>query len=339
VVPGMVVFGSAGGRGNEGRLQVDGLSVGSAFNGAGVSSYIPDVGNAQEIAMTTSGGLGEAEVGGPALNIVPRTGGNSIKGSFYASGVTKGMIGTNYTQDLKDRGLTTPGANTKIWDFNLGVGGPIKKDRMWFFGTVRDEGSHRTIPGMFANLNAGDATKWNYAADPNRPAVAAQSFRPISLRLTVQANTRNKIGLFWDEQLPCEGAAFQGAPDNIDACRRSGPDEIISGGASPTPTASATSAPETGAYRHVGNKVRQATWQSPITSRLLLEAGVGAYSSRWGGVLMPGSPAGDLVRITEQCAAGCTNNGGIANLTYRSPNYAANWQGSVNWRASASYVL
>ena len=90
VVPGMVVFGSAGGRGNEGRLQVDGLSVGSAFNGAGVSSYIPDVGNAQEIAMTTSGGLGEAEVGGPALNIVPKTGGNSIKGSFYASGVTKG---------------------------------------------------------------------------------------------------------------------------------------------------------------------------------------------------------------------------------------------------------
>ena len=181
--------------------------------------------------MTTSGGLGEAEVGGPALNIVPRTGGNSIKGSFYASGVTKGMIGTNYTQDLKDRGLTTPGANTKIWDFNLGVGGPVRKDRMWFFGTFRDEGSHRTIPGMFANMNAGDPAKWTYVADPNRPAVAAQSFRPISLRLTVQANTRNKFGLFWDEQLPCEGAAFQGAPESLSACRRSGPNETISGGA------------------------------------------------------------------------------------------------------------
>ena len=87
---------------------------------------------------------------------------------------------------------------------------------MWFFGTLRDEGSHRTIPGMFANLNAGDATKWTYEADPSRPAVAAQSFRPISLRLTVQANTRNKFGLFWDEQLPCEGAAFQGAPDSVE---------------------------------------------------------------------------------------------------------------------------
>ena len=339
VVPGMVVFGSAGGRGNEGRLQVDGLSVGSAFNGAGVSSYIPDVGNAQEIAMTTSGGLGEAEVGGPALNIVPKTGGNRLAGSFYASGVTKGMIGSNYSDELKAAGLSTPGANTKIWDFNLGVGGPIKRDRMWFFGTLRDEGSHRTIPGMFANINAGDKTKWTYVADPSRPAVAAQSFRPISLRLTVQATSRNKFGAFWDEQLPCEGAAFQGAPDSVSACRRSEDGEIISGGASPTPTASATASPETGAYRDVGNKVRQATWQSPVTSRLLLEAGLGTYGSNWGGTVMPGSPAADLVRVTEQCARGCASNGGISNLAYRSPNWGQNWQGSYNWRASASFVM
>jgi hypothetical protein len=339
VVPGMVVFGSAGGRGNEGRLQVDGLSVGSAFNGAGVSSYIADVGNAQEITMTTSGGLGEAEVGGPSLNVVPKTGGNTVRGSFYASGVTKGMIGDNYTQELKDRGLTTPGSLTKVWDFNLGVGGPLVKDRLWFFGTARDEGGHRTVPGMFANLNAGDPTKWTYVADPTRPAAAAASFRTPSLRLTAQANARNKFGVFWDEQMPCEGAAFQGAPDSVKACRRSGPGEIIAGGASPTPSVSATSAPETGGYRDYGARVRQATWQSPVTSRLLLEAGLGAYGSKWGGVLMPGSPAGDLVRVTEQCAAGCANNGGIANLTYRSPNFSSNWQGSYNWRASASYVL
>src|SRR5438552_5484166 len=106
VVPGMVVFGSSGGRSNEGRLQLDGISVGSAFNGAGVSAYIADVGNAQEVAMTTSGGLGEAEVGGPSLNGVPKTGGNTVKGSVYLSGATKGMIGSNYTDDLKDRGLT-----------------------------------------------------------------------------------------------------------------------------------------------------------------------------------------------------------------------------------------
>ena len=117
VVPGMVVFGGAGGRSNEGRLQLDGISVGSAFNGGGVSAYIADVGNAQEVAMTTSGGLGEAEVGGPSLNVVPKTGGNTVKGSVYLSGVTKGMIGSNYTDDLKARGLLDAGLQHE----NLGL--------------------------------------------------------------------------------------------------------------------------------------------------------------------------------------------------------------------------
>ena len=108
-VPGMVVFGGAGGRGNEGRLQLDGLSVGSAFNGAGVSAYIPDIGNAAEISMVSSGGLGEAEVGGPTMNIVPKEGGNTVAGSFYAAATSEGMVGSNYSQSLKDRGLTTPG--------------------------------------------------------------------------------------------------------------------------------------------------------------------------------------------------------------------------------------
>ena len=337
VVPGMVVFGSAGGRSNEGRLQLDGISVGSAFNGAGVSAYIADVGNAQEIAMTTSGGLGEAEVGGPALNVVPKTGGNTVKGSVYLSGATKGMIGSNYTDDLKARGLLAPGSNTKIWDFNGGVGGPIKKDRLWFFYTLRDEGSHRTVPGMFANLNAGDPTKWTYARDDNRPAAVAASFRTTSLRLTSQATPRNQFRLFWDEQMPCEGAAWPGSTGS--ACRHSGDNEIIAGGtAAPTPAASATLAPETAAYRNYGTRFRQVSWQSPMTSRLLFEAGIGNYASRYLGKPMPGTPALDFIQVTEQCAAGCAANGGIPNLVYRAGGQGTSWQSSNNWRASMSYV-
>jgi hypothetical protein len=120
VTPGMLVFGGAGGRNNEARIQVDGLNTGAAFNGAGVSSYMVDISNAQEIATTTSGGLGEAEVGGPSFSIVPKTGGNQIRGSFYESNVTKGMVGSNYTSDLQAQGLTTPGKLFKLWDANLG---------------------------------------------------------------------------------------------------------------------------------------------------------------------------------------------------------------------------
>src|SRR6185503_3430811 len=271
VVPGMVVFGGAGGRSNEGRVNVDGISVGSAFNGAGVSSYIADVGNAREVTMITSGGLGEAEGGGPALNIVPKEGGNSVRGSFYAAGVTEGMIGSNYSDELRARGLTTPGETRKVWDFNLGVGGPIKSDRAWFFGTFRDEGSERSVPGMFANANAGDPTKWLYVADRSRPAVNAASYKMMSLRLTGQAGARNKIGIFWDEQKPCEGGAAAGFSGN--ACRTSTNDLVYGGStAAPTPSASATLAPETAAYRDYGNRVYQAKWTAPASNKLLLEA-------------------------------------------------------------------
>ena len=313
--PGMVVFGGAGGRSNEGRLQVDGLSVGSAFNGAGVSSYLPDVGNAAEISMVSSGGLGEAEVGGPTMNIVPKEGGNTIAGQFYVASTTSGMVGSNYSQELKDRGLTIPGELQRIWDLNLGMGGPIIKDRLWFFGGVRDEGSERGVAGMFANLNDGDPTKWTYVADTSRPAVYAASFRMLSLRLTVQATRRNKFNVFWDEQMPCEGGAVPGSGKDIDACRRSGDGEYFAGGtAAPTPRASATAAPETAAYRSFGNRVRQAKWTSPVTNRLLLESNGGAYWSRYGGKLMPGSKTGDMIRVVEQCSVTCVNNGGIPGL-------------------------
>src|SRR3954462_6182549 len=316
VTPGMLVFGGAGGRVNEARIQVDGLNTGAAFNGAGVSSYVVDIGNAQEISMTTSGGLGEAEVGGPSFSIVPKTGGNSFKGSVYASNVTKGMVGDNYTQALKDAGLTSPGKLFKLWDYNVGVGGPIKKDKVWFFAQFRDEGSHRTIPGMFANANMGNPNAWTYVADTTRPAVAAGSWRNGALRLTMQPSSRNKINLFWDQQIPCQGAGVLGSKDG---CRQSGDGEIICGAAGASnPACSSNTAPEIGTYLSgFGQRVQQATWSSPMTNKLLLEAGFGTYWSQWGGIQHPGSNFYNLVGVTEQCTnADCPAFGGIAGLQY-----------------------
>ena len=65
VTPGVVFFGGAGGRATEGRIQVDGLTTTAALNGGGASSYVPDIGNAQEISLSSSGGMGEMQAGGP----------------------------------------------------------------------------------------------------------------------------------------------------------------------------------------------------------------------------------------------------------------------------------
>jgi hypothetical protein len=208
VTPQMTVFGGAGGRNNEGRMQVDGLNTGAGLGGSGVSTYVADISNAQEVVTTTSGGLGEAEVGGPTLSIIPKSGGNRIAGNAYVSGTGGGMVGSNYTDELKAKGLTTPGKLLKQWDVTYGMGGPIVKDRLWYRVAIRDEGQHRTIPNIYPNLNAGDATKYSYSPDVAHEVRGAESWRLYTVRITAQATKRDKINVHWDEQHPCNGATY-----------------------------------------------------------------------------------------------------------------------------------
>jgi hypothetical protein len=331
VAPNMTVFGGAGGRGNEGRLQVDGLNTGAALNGAGVSTYIADVGNAAEVTFTTSGGLGEAEVGGPTMSIVPKTGGNTFRGAFYLAGVSKGMVDSNFSEELRLAGLAVPGQVLKLWDVNAGIGGPIRRDRLWFYGTYRDEGSYRSIPGIFPNKNAGDPTKWTYEADTSRQAQGAESWRIGTVRLTLQASQKNKFNVYWDEQSPCNGAAYFGG----DGCRTQ-PESGAVVGVLGLGGLSSTTSPEISGYLHTIQRVQQVTWTSTATNRLLLEAGLGTFLARWGPQDQPGNPTHDLIRVTEQSASPL--NGNIANLTYRSANWNSHWNGAHTWRASASYV-
>ncbi len=330
VTPQMTVFGGAGGRANEGRMQVDGLNTGAALNGGGVSTYVADISNAAEVVTTTSGGLGEAEVGGPTLSIVPKSGGNTVKGAIYLSGVSSGMVGSNYSDDLKARGLTTPGKLLQQWDYTGGVGGPIVKDRLWYYGTLRDEGQHRSIPGIFPNLNAGDPTKFTYAPDTSKQAQGAESFQIASIRLTYQATPRNKFNYHQDLQWPCNGSSFGTSGD---ACRNQ-PDAGAVVGPIGLGGLSATNSPETGGYLHTLVKNTQFTWSSPVTNRLLLEAGLGSYRAAWGPNEMPGNPTRGLARITELAAI----NGASAGLNYRSANWPENWDNPNTWRAAASYV-
>ena len=68
------VFTAHGGRRTEGMIQVDGMYMNVPQ--AGSSNALVDVGSAEEITFSVSGGLGEAMTGGPVLNAVPRAGGN-----------------------------------------------------------------------------------------------------------------------------------------------------------------------------------------------------------------------------------------------------------------------
>jgi hypothetical protein len=120
----------------------------------------------------------------------------------------------------------------------------------------------------------------------------------------LQASSRNKFNLFWDEQTFCLDCVLGGNPTT-------------------SPEAASTT------WGHP-TKVQQITWTSPASTRVLLEAGFGMYLSHFGGPERADNPR-DLVRVVEQL-------GQIPNLTYRSQDGANSHTGNHNWRASISYV-
>ena len=318
--PGMTIFTSHGGRGNEGRVQVDGLNVGAAFNGGGVSGYIMDTAGAQELQFTLSGGLGEAETGGINLNIVPKTGGNRFAGEFFTSAAGKWSQSDNVDDSLRRSASRTAGI-VKNWDVNASVGGPIKRDRLWFYANVRDFGTHRVVPGAFGNLNAGDATKWTYVEDRSQEIRNDSAETLGSIRLTAQVTPRNKVGFFIDQQRQCTGSAL--AKGGEGWCRDRANEWVALGGLFTSPEADAIAA------NRSPQRVMQATWSSTATSKLLLEAGFSSYISRWGWMETPGAIT-NLIPVTTIVPTFKTFRG--------LDNYFYNHQSANVWRASASYV-
>ncbi len=342
IMPAMRIFSSHGGRANEGRVQVDGLNVGAAFNGGGVSGYTMDTANAQEITMTVSGGLGEAETGGALMNIVPKTGGNTFAGTFFLSSAGEWSQGSNIDAELEAVGISEPNALIKNWDASASVGGPIVRDRLWFFGTYRDFGAHQNIPGMWWNKNTGNANAWNYDPDFDIVARGTNSRTIAAIRLTTQVGRVHRIGFYFDNQENCDGSALIQNAEG--ACRSRGSDWVGNGSATSSPEAASGGTGGVGAagFQDSFQRVVQFTYTAPVTNKLLLDAGFSSYYSRWGWMDPQGAVL-DLNRVQDTNSPAVIGRDGqpfsMGSINYRALDWHfnnVNWP--MNWRASASYV-
>ena len=159
--------------------------------------------------------------------------------------------------------------------------------------------------------------QWTYVPDVSQPAYSDRTWENVSGRLTWQATSRNKIGVFWDHQWICRKCT--GMTQGLTDPPRVTPEAI-------------------GVQSQVPLRVRQITWSSPLTNRLLLDAGYGGTYSEGGNPERIPNPTRNLIRVVEQCANGCAANGDIPGLNYRSQDWGENLAGSYPWRASAAYV-
>src|SRR6187200_2846193 len=304
--PAMLLFTAHGGSAEDGRLTVDGINTGASRGGAGVSGYIPDMQNTAEITFTMSGSLGEAETGGPSMTVVPKSGSNALSGSFFLSGLNDSMQGDNFDKAQLSV-LSAPAKSLLLRDYQVSIGGPIKKDRIWYFFNHRRVDFADAQPGIFANKNAGDPTKFSYVPDFSRQGRIDQKRKIFALRLTMQLTPKNKLSLFWDEQPQCSGAAYPGTEDN--GCM-SNKDGWIYGGSQVNGFfGGGPNSPETGDYASTHQKVQQVKYTAPTTNKLLLEAGFGTYISQWGYTERPGNPTKNLVRAQEAQAQIFDRNG------------------------------
>jgi hypothetical protein len=314
--PAATSFPYHGGRQNEGRLLLDGFTVGSPPSGNSGASYSVDVGQSQEVTFTSSGGLGESETAGLVMNIVPKSGGNSANWSLFASATGDRLQSNNLSPDLIMQGVIASAPYTKVYDLAGTVGGPIVTDRLWYFLNAHTAGSTRQSTNVYYNLNAGDAGAWRYVPDLTRPSYSDRTSENVSGRFTWRPARRHTLSAFWDAQALCRSCT----------------------GATPGLSEPARVSPE--AVGVLGRRldVTQATWSSPMTDRLLLEAGYGGTYFGVGNFEREPNPTRDLVRVVEQCATGCAANGNIPGLAYRSQDFSVAHTGSYLWKGSASYV-
>ena len=305
------VFQIHGGRRNEGQVLVDGMNGG--YQGMGVSGYVPEVGNAQEVVFSLSGGLGEATTGGPQMNIIPKQGGNNFSGSFFISGTGDKFQGDNLDAEVMAKGLTATNSIGKLWDVNPSFGGPIVRDKVWFFGTYRYQISRQNVASMWVNRNAGNPNAWTYEPILTEQAVADGDWNNGSGRITWQISPRNKFSAWTSVQYHCL------------YCNGGGDGTGLGFGA-------AISSPEaTQTNENHPSMLTQLSWTSPYTNRLLLEANAQLGPYFWWGSRQKNSYDNTMIQVQETA-------GPIPNIVYRSSNWSGHTGTTNIFQGAVSYI-
>src|SRR6185503_12647923 len=116
-------------------ILLDGMPAQTNLSDGQVQNYI-DNALIAEATYQTSGVSAESSAGGVRLNLVPKDGGNTLHGSGFFGGSSDGwhLQSTNLDDDLRARGLTTGARVQHLNDFNGSAGGPLVKDKLWWFG-------------------------------------------------------------------------------------------------------------------------------------------------------------------------------------------------------------
>lgn len=162
------------------------------------SMYYVDYGSAQEISVDTAA-MG-AEIGGPGganINVVPKSGSNRLAGSLFYTTTGTGLVGDNIDDALRAQGITKGTQIKKLHDINGDIGGPVKRDRLWYYLSARQYNTREQII--------------------NYPKDFETELKNYLLRTTFRLNNNNNLSVFWTfnrKGQPNRGAAANVPPES-----------------------------------------------------------------------------------------------------------------------------
>ena len=161
------------------RVLIEGINTTEGTGGAG---FYFDYSSLEEVFLGTTGQTAEMPSPGVQSQFIAKSGGNQFSGEYYLDWYNNSLQGSNlpdkYTTPVAQGGFGfRQGANEidKYYDTAINMGGPIKKDKIWWFGTYRTQKNAVAQP-LFQFDKTFDTKLWN----------------PVG-KLTYQVNQNNKI--------------------------------------------------------------------------------------------------------------------------------------------------
>jgi hypothetical protein len=219
-------------------IAIDGLRVNNLCGSGQYSGFYMNDAAIQEVTFTTGAESAEMQNGGLRINSTPKDGGNTFQGSFFAYGAGSGLQSDNRSDAVKAARIAQPSI-AYTWQVNPSFGGPIMKDKLWFYFTYKYEDNKTYV----ASSTFADGSPAFRQAMGNYSAVS---------RLTYQASSRDKIRFYLDRQY--NGEFYNGF------------------------NTLPTSSPEASTDAWGLGWVPQVKWTQTTTSKLLLEAGLSYYT-------------------------------------------------------------
>jgi hypothetical protein len=153
------------------------------FDGVVWDQFFGDYNTYEQVQISAAAKGAEAQSPGVTLSFVIKSGGNNFSGMYLAAWQDGAFQGNNVSQELRDRGFN-PGDNkfTRYNDVSLDLGGPIMRDKLWFYAAYGYNYSGLFIPGFISEKTGEQVEYFTRLDNP-------------TLKFTYQMSQNNKFEL------------------------------------------------------------------------------------------------------------------------------------------------